>query len=373
MRNPLNNFREQTGRMGQFIGRAVNNPVTRPVGRAAAKVGDFAIDTGKQVGGAAADYFGFTDSGLDKADELYGINPRRAYWSNALLDLAGVSMGQAPQGLAQQSAAAQQQHIQQRQQQQMNNRARQQALMINAMNAMKDSDPQIVRTAKRLYPGDKGAQDRFILDYYEKRGGPLVDMGSDFNERIIDQVFELAPEAEAAQFQIGRLEAMKSLIPALGKTGTGAEAITNMRGFFNAIGGTQWYDFLSSVANLAGLDLDSGDLGARELFRALGNVEIIGQASELYPVSNSDINLLKQSFASLSGQSDPKAMEALIQQEIEKRNMIIDRYDYARSLVPKNIPPPPNVRSRQMDTMGVGDQLTPEEQAILDEALELIR
>jgi hypothetical protein len=323
-----------------------------PIAELPGRIGNF-------IGGVAdkaKSTFGFEESGLNKEEELYGMNPRRAYWAAALGDLANVAGGGKFEGRGQQVNAQQQQWQEQLRQQKELEEMKQQQLHINYLNAVKaknETDPSIIREARLLYPDDPARQQKYVEDYRAKRDPIQINIGDKWQDKLMGNIMETRGEAMKADASNRRYQGMLELIPHLGRTGPGAEAITRFKGAATQFGAEEWVNFLDGVAETAGLDLTSGNQGARELFIALQNQDIVNRARELYPVSNSDLKILKQMTATLSGQSDPKAMEAIIREQIELNRGTIDYYEWMRNSLPPEIGPPPSVRGGSMDVRGV--------------------
>lgn len=328
------------GRMGNFIQGAA-----RGTKNAAGQ-----LATGLKEG------FGFEESNVPDDEQLYGINPRRAYWANALADFSNMAQGHPFQGMAMQGKANQQRFQQQMKQQKIAEELKRQQLGIGMLNAMKNKDPSIIQEAKKLYPNDPDKQRKYVEDY-RKKAGVQVNMGQEWKDKLMSNIMEVRPEAVRAQQDVRRYDAMLELIPSLGRTGPGAEAMTTFRGFLDQMGMNELAGSINAVSQVAGVDFFSGDQGARELFRALSNQDIVGRARELYPVSDSDIRILKQTAATLSGQSDPKALEALIREQKQERTSTLQYYDWMRSMMPEGVTPPPGIdQEGGMDLRGVGSQ-----------------
>lgn len=77
------------------------------------------------------------------------------------------------------------------------------------------------------------------------------------------------------------------------------------------------------------MDFFSGDLGANELFRALSTGGVIEEASELYPVSDKDMGLLKEMVATLRI-NDKDTMQILINRGKEQAQIPINLYNTNR-------------------------------------------
>lgn len=328
-----------------------------PMGNLPGRIGNFiqgaargTKNTAGRIGNELKEGFGFGESEIPEEEQLYGINPRRAYWANVMADFSNMAMGQPYQNSAMQGQANQKLFQNKMKQQKQQN-------AIQMMNAMKQKDqtPNIVREAKFMHPDDPEAQRKFIEDY-RKKSGVQVNMGQEWQDRIMGDILDTRGEAVKANRDIRRYDAMLELIPSLGNTGGGAEAMTTFRSTLEQFGLGELSGAIDAVGKAAGIDVFSGDQGARELFRALSNQDIVGRARELYPVSNSDIQLLKQMTATLSGQSDPKALEALIKEQRNDREQTIQHYEWMRGLLPEEIPAPPPVQGGRMDLQGVGTQ-----------------
>lgn len=327
------------------------------IGQLPGRIGNFiqgaAQRTGEVAGNIGSELregFGFGESNVPEDEQLYGVNPRRAYWAAALGDFSRMAAGQPFQGSAQET-----QQRQQLFQQQIKQRKAQQQIQL--LNALKSSDrtPNIIREARELYPNDPAAQKEYVEDY-RKKAGVEVNMGQDWQTQIMGNIMEARSGAVKAGQNVRRYNAMLELIPSLGNTGGGAEAMTTFRSTLNQFGLEELSSAVDAFGQVAGVDIFSGDQGARELFRALSNQDIISQARELYPVSNSDIQLLKQMAATLSGQSDSAAMEALIRERLVHEQNTLDQYEWLRGQLPPGITPPPSVPGGSMDLQGIGSK-----------------
>lgn len=339
---------ELPGRIGNFID---NTPGMKQAGRFMGNVGR-----------GAQSFFGFEDSGLEKEQELYGINPRRAYWSAALADLANVAGGGQYQNQAGQTNAAQQQWQEQLRQQKMLEDLKRQQMGISYLNATKTDDPSIVREAEFMFPDDSAKQREYIQQYRDKPSTQF-NIGEDFQTSILKGMFEMRPEVVQAEHDIRRYGAMKDLIPNLGNTGTGAEGMTSFRGFLSQAGMEEWAGFINTIGKAVGVEVFSGEPGARELFRALSNQDVVGRAKELYPVSDSDIRILKQMAATLSGSSDPRVLESLIDEELSKRQSVLGQYDFYKQMLEAQgitMPPTPGPGSMNLHGLDVDQGLQQE-------------
>ncbi len=286
----------------------------------------------KRAGQTVADYAGLAPSGLAPEQEAHGMNPRRAYLSAAMLDLAQFGTTGQMRGMGQQVNRQQQQHIQAikaRQARERYNEMIGSAAMMNANRGAAGTQAMRNAAAMGLKPGTQAYND-YIRQVTTK---PLVDMGSEIQNQFMDQLPDAYTAASAAASTLARYDTMEKLIPRLGQTGPGKNAMTNFRGGLNALGMSGAANFIDALSEAAGADFFSGDQGAAEFFRALGTRDILSQAKKLYPVTDRDIRFLEQ-MAPMLSISDPDAMMDIIQQGREEANRDIEYYNYIQSNSP---------------------------------------
>ena len=319
-----------------------------PIGELPGRIGNFIDTAGQRIKEVA----GYTPSGLAPEDELYGINPRRAYWSNALIDLAGVTMGQAPQGLAQNAAAQQQLHVQQRQQDAYDSEVKAmiaEAQLRNAMKPPKGSEKTpLQKEAEGMFPNDPQRQSDWIQEV-RRKSGIEINTGDKRQNAHFDSMLKAVPEVHAAAIgaadEIARYNTMEDLIPYLGNTGNTKEFMVNMKSGLNALGMQGVTGFIDTLSEAAGVDFFSGDQGATELFRALTNQDVLDRARELYPVSNTDLQFLKEITATLKTMSDPEAMISMIGNRRARSQRTLDQYNWYRNSLSgvEGLPPMPEI------------------------------
>lgn len=282
---------------------------------------------------AAGEYFGFAAPNMPREELAYGMNPRRAYFSAALTDLANFAGGGRLQGLGMQANQQQAQHQQRVQAQRAREEYNQQiadAAMANARRGRAGTSAMQNAQAMGLQPGTP-EYEAYIRQVTTK---PLVNMASDeVMKSMVDQLPGAYERARAAQESLYRYDMMEQLIPQLGNTGPGKNFMTNLRGGLKAIGFGGAAEFIEAVGQVTGVDLFSGDTGAAELFRALGTPAILEQAKELYPVSDRDLAFLTQMAPTLSV-SDPNVLRQLINQGREGARGDIQYYDFLRGQLP---------------------------------------
>jgi hypothetical protein len=305
-----------------------------------------------RIGNTVKRTFGFEPSGLPPEDELYGINPRRAYWSAALADLANFSMGEKFQNAGQATNAAQQQWVAQNEQNRINNQYKDmigQAQLISAMKPGRGQQPTaIIQEAQYLFPDDPAAQQKYIEDYRAKSGINInwndKNQGQ-YTGKLLEQVPAIRDAAMQASDEIARYNTMEQLIPQLGNTGTAKEWLTSLRGGLASLGMGGAAGFLDALSEAAGADFFSGDQGAAELYRALANQDVLDRAKDLYPVSNTDIEFLKQISATMKAMSDPDAMRSMIGNQRARSQRQIDQYNWYRQTLSgfEGIPPLPEI------------------------------
>ncbi len=298
------------------------------------EISDVASFIGRQAGNIGRqiqNVTGFTDSGLAPEEEAFGMNPRRAYWSAALADLANFSNTGQMQGTGMQ-VNQQQQNWQEnlRRRKVIEDYQRMNAMtgMMKAMQGPKGTTLERNLAAAGYTPGTPEYQEA-MRKAMEK--GPLVDMGQDWQSQIMGQLPDAFQKASTAREDIGRYERMLELSQSgqLGNTGPGKNAMVNFKGFLNAMGMQGAANFIDGVGEIAGVDLFSGDQGAQEFYRALNTQDVIGKARELYPVSDRDMAFLMQMTPALNV-ADDDARNALIRGQMERANRDIQYYDFLK-------------------------------------------
>jgi hypothetical protein len=323
-----------------------------PIGELPGRISNFA----GRVKEGAKNTFGMNPSGLSPEQEAFGMNPRRAYWSAALGDLANVTMGQPFQNRGMQVNAAQQQHMQALEQQKQQEELKREALRIQELNALKErqgQDPTIIREARELYPNDPEAQRQYVENYRNR--APMQVNISDKNQgQYIGDMLKNVPEsyeaAISAADEISRYDTMEQLIPYIGTTGNTKEFMVNLRGGLNSLGLGRVADFMGALGEAAGVDFFSGDQGAAELFRALSRNDVLNRARELYPVSDRDIAFLQETAVTLK-MSDPEAMTSMLKRNRQAAQRRIDFYNWQRQTLSgyQGIPPLPEVVPYDID------------------------
>lgn len=341
-----------------------------------------------ELPGRLGQFFGMDAGDVPKDEQAFGMNPRRAYWTFALQDLASIASthGGATGEMSSKAmeANAYQQKYQQAVMQQKQNQLYQQqiaqAALLNAWKT-KDSSTTAMRNAEAmgLVPGTPEYSD-FIRQASLR---PLVDQSdktqNQYYEDMLKHVPEVRDRAANAADGMSRVDAMEKLIPLLGRTGPGKDMMVGVKGFFNQVGMSWVPDFIDSMAQTAGSEaVFTGQQGAQELFRALGGDAVLAKAKELYPVSNADINFLKEINATLA-LNDPQAMMALLGGRRNSLQRDLDTYEWYRSALEKfeGVPPLPPIKPYQMKGTDVPQTrkttLSPEKQKRLDELLRLDR
>lgn len=295
--------------------------------------------------------FGLVPSGLKPEEELFGMNPRRAYWANALADLSQLGRTGVMGDRAMQGRAAQTEHMNRLKQQAQAKKYQDAIAEAGLLNAMrgKDSRTTLERNleAAGYSPGTREFQDA-MREAMKK--GPLVDMGQDIASQYLEALPDAYQAASEARTDIGRYSRMLDLLPQLGETGPGKNAMVNFKGFLNALGMNDVANFIDGVSEIVGADFFSGDQGAAEFYRALNTGDVIGKARELYPVSDRDLQFLFQMTPALN-LSDKRAMEAIIRSNIEGANRNIQYYDAIRSNLPEGTGTPlPEIPTYEFDT-----------------------
>jgi len=293
-----------------------------------------------RMSSAAKPIFGLESSGLSPEEEAFGMNPRRAYWSSALADLGSVVGGQGDPNTRMQTNQIQTQHQQQLKANEFMENYRSQMAMASLLNARKSKSTitkeQQNAAAMGLEPGSPEYAE-YIRQVTTK---PLVSMGGDVSAEFYSDIASRLPDARAeatkSQLDLSRFQVMETLIPHLGETGVGKELMVSFRSSLNQFGMADSANFIDALGEAAGIDVFDGDQGVQELFRALSSQDVIGRAKELYPVSNSDINLLREMVASLKI-NDKDAMRVLIDRGKQQAQIPIDRFNEYRGYM-KNAP-----------------------------------
>lgn len=327
-----------------------------PLGELPGRLSNFIGTTGQKIKEGA----GFTPSGLAPEDELYGMNPRRAYWSNALIDLANFTQGGQMQGLGQQANAGQTMHMQQRRQEMQDNEVRNaiaQAQLMNAMKPPKGSEKTpLQKEAEAMFPNDSQQQANWIQEV-RRKSGINVNTGDNRQNAHLDSLLAGVPEVHAAAIgaadEIARYNAMEDLIPYLGNTGNTKEFMVNLKSGLNGLGMQNIAGFIDTLGEVIGGDPFSGDQGAAELFRAMSNQDVLDRARELYPVSNTDIQFLKETTATLKTMSDPEAMRTMIKNRRSRSQRSIDQYNWYRQSLQgiEGLPPMPEIIPYDIDAV----------------------
>jgi hypothetical protein len=262
-------------------------------------------------------------------------------------------MGQPMQGLGMQVNQAQQQHVQQRQADAINNEYKSAIAQAQLMNAMKppkgEAATSLQKEAEGMFPDDPAKQAEWIQSVRAKSPNSVsIDFAQAGPKQFLEGLLKDYPTvynaATQAQDDISRFDAMDALIPSLGNTGNAKEWATNLRSGLNSVGMGNVGGFLDALTEASGGDLFSGDQGAAELFRALSNQDVLARAKELYPVSNRDIDFLKEMSVTMKTMSDPQAMRTMLQNRRQKSQRAIDQYNwYKKSLEPLGLPPMPEI------------------------------
>lgn len=343
-----------------------------PLGELPGRLSDFIGATKRSTKHA----LGLDPSGLEPDDEAFGMNPRRAYWAAALQDLSSMTMGQPMQGLGMQVNQAQAQHVQQRRSDAINNEYKSAIAQAQLMNAMKpakgEGTPSIIREARELYPDDPDRQREYVEAYRAKAPNSVsidfADSGpKEYLQGLLKDVPAVHQAATQAADEIARYDAMDALIPQLGNTGNAKEWAMNLRSGLTSLGMGHIGGFLDALSEAAGGDIFTGDQGAAELFRALSNQDVLDRAKELYPVSNTDIQFLKEMSVTMKTMSDPEAMRSMLGNRRRQSQRAIDQYNWHRQALQQipGLPPLPEIIP--YDTNAIGrraDQLEAEERAL---------
>jgi hypothetical protein len=275
--------------------------------------------------------------------EASGMNPRRAYWANALSDMGNMARGGADQNTRMQGNMAQQQHQRAMQQEAFMRAYKSQMANAAILNAQKRPDTRSVAEKMAEAAGHKRGTPEYqaFIKAYASKPGMTVNMGPKVGTEYYKGILKNLPEqeiaAQAGMQDIAKYNAMEALLPHIGNTGIGKEFVTHFRSALNQYGMSGVANALDIVTDSFGIDLFSGDVGAIEAFKALGTDDIVGRAKELYPVSNSDINLLKEMVANLRI-SDPDTQRMLIQTGRQKAQSPIDIFNRNRKIINEGAP-----------------------------------
>lgn len=331
------------GRMGKEI-REMPGEVSRFAQKIPGLIGQLPGRLSSGAKGVASGYKRITGnypSGLSKEEELYGMNPRQAYWSASLSDMASVIAQQGNPGKRFEIMEAQQRHTQNLRQAQELKKYREQMAKAALLNATKPrgsdwtghmKDATAILGADKVYSPEwqELVRKLSMTPAMQFNMGPKV--GTEFYQDVLSNIPDARADARKAQTDITRYKVMESLIPHMGATGLGKDMMTSFRSALNQFGMNEYAEFMDAVGEAAGIDFFSGDQGVTELFRALGTEDIIGQAKQLYPVSNSDINLLREMVASLRI-NDKDTLRVLIQSGLNKAQIPIDRFNELRGYI----------------------------------------
>ncbi len=321
---------------------------------------------GRMAGGVK----NFVQSGIGTNEgDLYGINPRRAYWANALADLGNVAQGRGDQNTRMQGRAAQTAFTRQQAQDAWQRQYQGQIAQAALLNAGKRPDARSVAEKMAEAAGHKPGTKEYkeFIRQYALKSQVSVNMGPKVGQGFLQDTLAGLPksrsDAESAQRSLARYGAMESLLPYIGESGVGKDLMTSFRSSLNSFGLGEVGSFVDALAESSGWDFFSGDQGATELYRALNSKDIVGRARELYPVSNSDLNILREMTASLRI-NDKDAMRTLIQQGKLENQYPIDAFnrnrDYIRNAPPEYAPYMPDVpplkANPALDINGVTNQ-----------------